>query len=67
MTPVVPTPPPTPVEGPSGVTVRFYFDDADPTAECECGWHTHGDAAVDAFRAWWSHLQDRTEHVQAML
>ena len=35
--------------------VRFYFDDADPVAECECGWHAHGDAAVDAFRAWWKH------------
>lgn len=35
--------------------VRFYFSDADPVAECECGWRTIGDAAVDAFRAWWKH------------
>jgi hypothetical protein len=35
--------------------VRFYFDDADPCAECECGWYTPGDSAVDAFRAWWKH------------
>lgn len=37
------------------VAVRFYFSDADPVAECECGWRTVGDAAVDAFRAWWKH------------
>lgn len=42
-----------------GVGVRFYFDDADPVALCECGWHTHGDAAVDAFRAWWKHRADK--------
>jgi len=47
-----------------GVSVRFYFDDADPVARCECGWHVHGDAAVDAFRAWWAHLSDK--HEEAM-
>jgi hypothetical protein len=49
-----------------GVRVSFYFDDADPVARCECGWHAHGDAAVDAFRAWWAHLRDNPAHVAAM-
>jgi hypothetical protein len=49
-----------------GVSVRFYFDDADPVARCECGWHAHGDAAVDAFRAWWAHLRDNPAHAAAM-
>ena len=45
-----------------GVGVRFYFDDIDPVAECECGWHAHGDAVVDAFRAWWKHANEIPEH-----
>lgn len=47
-----------------GVSVRFYFDDADPVARCECGWHAHGDAPVDAFSAWWKHLYEK--HWEAM-
>jgi hypothetical protein len=39
-----------------GPVVSFYFDDADPVARCFCGWHHHGDAAMDAFGAWWRHL-----------
>lgn len=41
--------------------VRFYFDDADPVAECACGWHTHGDSASDAFGAWWKHRREHDE------
>jgi hypothetical protein len=34
----------------------FTFDDADVKVTCvSCGWHAHGDAAVDAFKAWWKH------------
>jgi hypothetical protein len=43
------------VADPQPVWARFSFSDADPVAECECGWRTVGDAAVDAFRAWWKH------------
>lgn len=38
--------------------VRFYFDDADPVAECGCGWRAVGGSATDAFRAWWKHSVD---------
>jgi hypothetical protein len=45
----------------TSVSVRFYFSDADPCAECECGWRTQGDAAVDAFSSWWKHLRDNSQ------
>lgn len=41
--------------------VRFYFSDADPVAECGCGWRAVGDSAVDAFKAWWRHSMAATE------
>ena len=37
----------------------LHFDDADPVARClvkDCQWHGHGDAMVDATRAWTMHL-----------
>ena len=41
--------------------VDFSFYDADVVATCPapCGWHAHGDAAVDAFSAWWKHKADK--------
>lgn len=48
-------------ESDGAVSVRFYFSDADPVAECECGWRMVGDAAVDAFRAWWKHRASHDE------
>lgn len=41
------------------ITLRFGFDDADPVIECECGWHTHGDSADDAWRAWYAHQSEK--------
>lgn len=44
---------------PAGLGVRFRFADIDIRATCECGWTATGDAAVDAFRAWWAHRADK--------
>lgn len=39
------------------ISMTLHFNDADPVATCGgCGWHTHGDAVVDAVTAWARHV-----------
>jgi hypothetical protein len=42
-----------------GPSVRFYFSDATPVAQCQCGVRCFGDAAVDAFGSWWKHRYEK--------
>jgi hypothetical protein len=43
------------------ITMTLEFDDADPVATCECGWHGHGDSINDAVLAWTKHLTSSPE------
>lgn len=40
------------------MTFELEFDDADPVVTCECGWHAHGDAVIDALTSLSRHLPD---------
>lgn len=39
-----------------GISMALHFEDIDPVATCECGWHAHGDAINDAVLAWTKHV-----------
>jgi hypothetical protein len=52
----------SPAIPPGSAMMAMFFNDASPVILCLtelCGQHFHGDAAVDAWRAWYRHLAEK--------